>query len=322
MKPLIGLGAGMLAASLCISASAPAKAAEGASGFYLLGSRESMAGFLPPPGTYVQDFNYYYAGSASKTLNFSGITVSGGIDANAFYNVPNAIWVAPGKVLGGNVAFNVMAPVGWKDITAGAQLSGPGGGVIATNIGDNDANFGDPVLGAVLGWHSGNWHWNVGTLVNVPIGYWEKGNLANIGFNRWAFDLNGAVTWLDMKSGLELSSAAGVTFNVENPDTDYKTGTEFHLEFSAMQNLSKRFAIGLNGYFYQQLTGDSGSGATLGSFKGRVVALGPAVNVNFNVGKIPVTANLRYFHEFDTKNRLEGDAGYVVLTMPLSVVGH
>ncbi|MBU2532223.1 MAG: transporter, partial [Alphaproteobacteria bacterium] len=144
------------------------------------------------------------------------------------------------------------------------------------------------------------------------------GDLANIGFNRWAFDTTWAVTWLDPAQGLELSTAAGFTFNLENPDTDYETGTEFHLEFAAVKSLSKRFAIGLNGYYYQQVEGDSGPGARLGSFKGRSVALGPVVNWSFQLGKIPVSSSFKYFREFDVKNRLEGDVGVVSLTMPLS----
>ena len=38
--------------------------------------------------------------------------------------------------------------------------------------------------------------------------------------------------------------------------------------------------MGLVGYFYQQVTGDSGSGATLGEFKSRVVGIGPQVAKN------------------------------------------
>lgn len=83
-------------------------------------------------------------------------------------------------------------------------------------------------------------------MINAPAGFWERGNLANIGFNRWAFDVNAAVTHLDQSTGLELSSAVGLTFNVENPDTDYKTGTEFHLELAAMQYFSKTFAAGIS----------------------------------------------------------------------------
>lgn len=41
------------------------RAAENATGLYLLGVKTSMAGFVPPPGTYVMDINLYYSGSAS-----------------------------------------------------------------------------------------------------------------------------------------------------------------------------------------------------------------------------------------------------------------
>lgn len=299
-----------------------AHAAEAATGFYLLGSKTSMAGFLPPPGTYVQSINYIYSGNTNATLDFAGVIVSGGVDADAFYTMPTAVWVAPEQVLGGNIAFNVIAPVGFKDVDAGVSITGPGGGVIARNLHDDEMRFGDPVIGATLGWHEGNWHWNVGTLINIPVGFWEQSNLANIGFNRWAIDTTAAITWLDPKIGLELSAAAGFTYNFENPDTDYKTGTEFHLEFAAIQNLSKTFGIGIAGYYYDQVTGDSGSGAKLGDFEGRVFAVGPTANLNFQLGKIPVSSSLKYFHEFDAENRLEGDAGYVNITMPLQVYGH
>jgi len=299
-----------------------ATAAEGAAGFYLLGSTTTNAGILPPPGTYFIDYNYYYAGSTDFTLEIAGLILDGGVDANAFYAIPTPLWVAPGKVLGGNIGFLMLVPIGWKDVEAGASLTAPGGGVISTNLQDEETAFGDIVPGFMLGWHHGNWHFKTHTLVNVPIGFWERGNLANIGFNRWAIDNAAAFTWLDPKIGLELSAMAGFTYNWENPTTDYKTGTEFHVEYAAVQNFSKRFALGINGYYYDQVTGDSGSGASLGSFKGRVAAIGPVMNVNFQLGKIPVSTNLKYFREFDVKNRLEGDAGYFQLTMPLSVGGH
>jgi len=46
------------------------------------------------------------------------------------------------------------------------------------------------------------------------------------------------------------------------------------------------------------------------------------VNWNFEIGKIPVNTSFKCFHEFDVKNRLEGDSGFFTLTMPLSVEGH
>jgi hypothetical protein len=297
----------------------PARAAENATGFYLLGYKTSMAGFIPPPGTYVSDGNYYYSGSAKVALDFDGRTLSGGIDAQAYLNMPTAMWVASEKVLGGNVAFVAVTPIGWKNVSAGLATPPIGSSV---GIQDDAAHFGDPILGASLGWQEGNWHWNIGTLLNVPVGYWKKGDVTNIGFNRWAFDIAGAGTWLDQASGAELSGAAGFTFNGENPVTDYKTGTEFHLEAAAVQHFSKSFAVGINGYYYDQITADSGAGAKLGAFEGRVAALGPVVDMHFQVGKIPVVTSVKYFHEFDVKNRLEGDNGFLTVTMPLSVTGH
>ena len=57
---------------------------------------------------------------------------------------------------------------------------------------------------------------------------------------------------------MNISGALGVTFNGENPATDYKTGTEFHLEGAISQYLVADLNVGLTGYYYNQLTGDSG----------------------------------------------------------------
>ena len=171
----------------------------------------------------------------------------------------------------------------------------------------------------MLGWHRGNWHWNVTGLVNVPIGAYDKNKITNMGFNHWAFDATAAATWLDPKRGLEASVAAGFTFNGENPDTNYRTGTEFHVEAALMRHVSKAFAIGVVGYHYKQVSDDSGAGATLGAFKGSATAVGPNMTYNFQLGKLPVATTLRWFHEFEAKNRLEGDAVYFIATIPLGV---
>src|SRR5688572_13749613 len=102
-----------------------ARAAENAAGIYLLGTKTSMAGFVPPPGTYVQDINFAYSGTASGSaaagiaLRQTGnLTVQADIDltGNAYINLPIALWVAPQKVLGGNVGFGLLTPFGWKDV--------------------------------------------------------------------------------------------------------------------------------------------------------------------------------------------------------------
>lgn len=332
------LGAASLAAG-------ETQAAENAAGFYVLGTKTTMAGFVPPPGTYFVDVNYFYAGDASGTAaagvalrrlgNLTGLppptlTVQADVklDGDVQVAIPSVLWIAPGKVLGGNVGFGAILPFGRKaidvDIDALATLTLP---LLNRTLqvgrhfdfNESTTDLGDPVANALIGWHEGNWHWNIGTLVNIPIGPWSKDSDTNISFNRWGLDTTAAVTWLDPKIGLELSSAAGFTFNWENPDTDYETGTEFHVEWALVQHFSKTFALGVAGYHYQQVTGDSGAGATLGDFEGRVTALGAVLTYSFALGKIPVSTQWTYFHEFDVENRMEGDAGLLTISMPLSI---
>ncbi|MGI9523145.1 MAG: SphA family protein, partial [Hyphomicrobiaceae bacterium] len=106
------------------------------------------------------------------------------------------------------------------------------------------------------------------------------------------------------------------------PDTDYKTGTEFHVEYALMKYFSKHFAFGLVGYNYRQLTGDSGSGAVLGDFKGRTNAIGPQINYNFELGPHHVATQLRWLREYDVDNRTKGDAVFFQAAIPLGGAGH
>jgi hypothetical protein len=320
------------------------QAAENAAGWYALGTKASMAGFLPPPGIYFVDVNYYYSGTATAMAaegvalqDIGGTNISGrlNVDADvkvkgkAYYNMPSVLWVAPGTVFGGNVGFGAIVPVGWKDVNtdidalATLTLGPPINQTLQQrgqfNLSDSSTKFGDPVLNALIGWHEGNWHWNVSVLVNVPIGPWSNTSSSNLSFNHWGVDTTAAVTWLDPNIGFEISVAPGFTFNWENPDTDYRTGTEFHVEFAAVQHFTKNFAAGVAGFYYQQVTGDSGAGAVLGDFKGRVTSLGPVVTYNFNVGKIPVSTQLVWMHDLDVKNRLKGDLTVLTISFPLSV---
>jgi hypothetical protein len=312
-----------LTGALAISAAVgvlPAAAAENGVGFYLLGSRGAMAGFVPPPGVYLQNDIYHYSGnaSASRNLPFNGQIVAG-VDARIWLEMPTVLWSTPVQILGGNLAFAVSQPIGGPALDVGARLTGPLGNTIAAGLRDSIFTYGDPVLSAMIGWHRGNFHWQTGVMVNTPVGDYHENALANISFNRWAADVYGALTWLDPAVGLDLSIAAGMTFNGVNDFTQYRTGNEFHLELAAEQHLNKQFSIGILGYYYQQVSGDSGLGATLGPFKGRTVAIGGTMAYNFEVAQMPWSLRLKVFKELDVQNRLEGASGFVTLAIPLHI---
>lgn len=309
---LLALGAGMAA-----TASAPLQAAENGVGFYLLGTKGPLAGILPPPGVFFQNDTYFYSGSASasRSLPVAG-TLIADVDATAYIDLMSGVWVLPSSVFGGRLAIMGTLPWGGQSIDASLSLPGPGFGAARD---DTVFTIGDPVVGASLGWDHGNFHWTTGFLANVPIGNYQKGELANLAFHRWGLDLNAAVTWLDPATGWDLSAAAGITFNGENQATDYRTGTEFHLEAAISKAITKEFSAGVVGYYYDQISGDSGRGAKLGDFQGRVAALGVTAAYNFNVGNTPVSARAKVYREFATRNRLEGTAGFLTVSFPLHV---
>lgn len=295
-----------------------ALAAEGGTSFYLLGLRGPMAGFTPPPGVYVQNDFYYYQGSAQRQISFDlGGRLIADIDASAAINLTTLLWVTPLDVAGGNLAFSASVPIGGPNVTGSLTRSGRA-------ISDNVTTLGDPILGAFVGWHEGDFHWQAGTSVNVPVGDYQEGEIANLSFNHWAADLYTSGTWLNPNTGFELSGALGVTFNGEDNATDYKNGTELHFEGAAIQHFSKAFDLGLIGYYYDQISPDTGAGVpdVLDGFEGRAAAIGATIGYMFQAGEVPIATRLKYYHEFGVANRLEGDSVFLTVSIPLAVAGH
>jgi len=69
--------------------------------------------------------------------------------------------------------------------------------------------------------------------------------------------------------------------------------------------------LGLNGFLYEQVSKDGGSGATLGGFEGRSIGIGPALSYILPTESGTGMIEVRWLPELDTKNRLEGDYFWV-----------
>ena len=316
----------VVAAAVGLVITSFAQADDGGKSLYLLGKRGTLAAFVPKPGFYVSNDVYWYEGSSSDFVPLGdrlGDRIVQDVSAHALMDIPQFTWVTDVAVAGGRLAFSAVIPFGKIDVDGNGTAQLPSGFAPTVRLSDSDSGFGDPVVGSSIGWKKRDGDkfraWSVYSALYIPIGSYQVGRIANLSGNRWGLDVGGAYTMANFKGGREFSSVLGFTFNGDNQDTDYSSGTDFHLEMSGRQHLPNNWAFGLVGYWFQQLTADSNGPAILGDFKGRVFGIGPEVAYQFPGKEHPVGVDLRWYYEFGAQNRLEGNGVFLTFSVPLSI---
>lgn len=169
----------------------------------------------------------------------------------------------------------------------------------------------------LLFWNSGNYHFTLGEYIVTPTADYGKDEFVNVGLNYWTFDTNFGMTYLNLDTGQDYSVNIGYSYNTENEDTDYQSGDEIHIDYMFNQFLSETFAIGLHGFYLEQIGGDSGDGALLGDYKAKAAGIGPAVMWIPGTFGNRLTLIAKYLNEYDTENRLEGE--HLFLSFALSL---
>jgi hypothetical protein len=259
---------------------------------------------------------YVYDGSAgaTKRLDFGGDVV---LDANASFaaNTSLVLFTSPWTLFGARYAAGVAVPYVWVDVEGFVQ---PGRFVkAARKLKDSAQGIGDiTMVPLMLAWREGDLKWGANFSVYAPTGDFQAGRLANLGRNYWTYEPSANISYLSTTNGIEATAFAGFDVNTENDATDYQSGTQFHLDATIAQHLplfGGIAGIGATGYIYQQVTGDSGSGAVLGSFKARSVAIGPTASYAYKLGAVDLVAEAKWLPEIDVDNRLEGDGIFIKL---------
>jgi len=309
----ITLGA-LVTVAILIPLSACAE--EGGSGHYAPGGSASFIDTLPGrPGLAIANFFNFYDGSASisKPIPVGGLTTAG-LDATAYSDTIVALYETPLRLLGGNYAVGVAIPFVWLRAKGEVQVTDPGGGTVTLTVRDSASGIGDILFYPfMLGWVGlgGDLKSDVRLGIYAPTGDYDKGELANVGKNYWTFEPAVSLSYISSKIGLEVTAFAGMDFNTENHATDYQSGTQFHLDFTAAEHLPLLggiIGIGANVFYYQQISGDSGSGAALlGDFKGRTVGIGPVLSYATKIWGKDLVAEVKWLPEIEVKHRLEGD---------------
>ena len=289
----------------------PASATEGGTTHIIPGSMATLADNAPAagPAIFVKPMYLNYSGSASAQIpTAAGLAANLEADSNTLALVGG--YTFAGKVLG--AAYTVVAalPYTWLDISGNVQL--PGGGT--KRIGNSVSGFGDiTLIPAMLAWKEPDspWQFNAVLPIYMPTGNYQVGRLGNTGLNYWTFDPIFGVVYSNAKSGFNALLNTGFAINTENPDTNYKSGNLLHFDGAIQQILpvgKGLMTLGAEGFYFQQVSCDSGSGATLGCFKGRTAGLGPVIGYVQPFSKTEsLVLEFKWLFEMDVKNRLDGD---------------
>lgn len=312
---------------LAVGWATPVHAVEGGTGAYFLGSRDTLAGIVPPPGTYLT-FSFDRLEGDVEGISIGGLPIRA--DAQVDLNLYRFGFtqVLDKQLWGGTPGFNVTIPV--PDISLSYTAVTPP--LSGLGVNDTTSGIGDITVTGFVGWHRDTLHYSAGMSVYMPTGDYDTAtiNIADRsvdvlsnGKNVWSFQPYVAVTSLDPRTGLELSGAASLLFSTFNNATDYQTAPSLQLEGAVVQRLRSGWGFGLTGYTYQQLSNDSGRGADVtqdflgaDSLKARVSGAGPIIT--YSGGQLfggDVSFKAKYVKEFGAKRRLESD----VITLSLSL---
>jgi hypothetical protein len=284
-----------------------AVADEGGVSFWLPGTYGSLAAVPGQAGWSFATFNTYVSVNAKNGVDFvRGGGIQAGLASRADVQGFNPNYVFSTPVLGGQAAIGVTALYGNVPTTVFGTLTGPGGRSISGQRSDSVTGFGDLYPAASLRWNHGVNNFMTYATGDIPVGAYSANRLSNLGIGHGAVDAGGGYTYFDPQTGHEFSAVVGATYNLMNSATHYQNGIDAHLDWGASQFLNEHVHIGAVGYFYDQLTGDSGSGARLGSFESRVVGIGPQIGFLFPVGDMQGSANLKAYDEFDARARASG----------------
>ena len=287
-----------------------ANAAEGGYGNYVPGTYSDFGMAGAPAGalTLRNDLYVYHADTARAVR-------SGRVEAEVrlvFLASFTSLYYKPGvELLGGQYVAGVFIPL--MNVDYQSSVSGSTGALKS----DEDASgIGDIAwIPIALFWNRDKLHYSFSHSIVSPTGDYDVADPINVGLNYWSFDTSFAITHLDLETGRDCSVSIGHMYNTKNDDTDYQSGQNVHVDVAVNQFLSETVAVGVQGFYLNQVTGDSGSGALLGDFQAEAAGIGPAVLCAKRIGEQDMTFIAKWLHEYDVENRIRGDHVYVSLVM-------
>lgn len=302
----------MLALSLvaCAAMDRQALAVENGNPQWPIGVQTIIPAILPAAGETAY-FNYtlYYHADSFKDRN--GNDLIPGFDLSVLAEAPRIVHTWETKLGPLNMSTGVILVGNRVKVEADA----------APGVHVEDSTFGLNFLYLTplyLTYNTPMLHLLYGPSAIIPVGHFSEHDLANPTNNYYSFHQEFAFTYFPVKT-LEFSAEAGITFNAENPATDYHSGATFDVDWginwapiASMPNLF----FGIQGFYVTQFTDDEINNVTVrpGGFRLEKIALGPQIIYYFSP-KAGIAA--KYQREFDTENGPEGDRYWIQFVFPI-----
>jgi len=277
---------------------------EGGATVYPIGAETVLPGMTPPPGV-TMFAEFYTTYQANTFTGASGLSTVPGFRLGVYAFAPKVVHNWGVHVLGGSLVSAFAVPIVNEHVSV-PGFSGAKGG------------FGNPELGvAYVAYNHRDWHWWYGLDAYTPGFGYHKGDEINIGQHNFATVPVGAFTYLPRRGRIEASSRFQYIINYTDPATHYRSGAEFTWEYAGMLNVTKKLALGANGYLYQQATDDLLNKVIYADGnRGRDLAIGP--EIRYHLGHVALIA--KYQRDTEVQNRPRGNAFWLEMGVPLTRV--
>ncbi|AEI96403.1 SphA family protein [Roseobacter litoralis] len=301
-KPAI---AAIMAAGV-VGGGSPAFAGEGGGSHYVPGTQgEFLLGVFGPAGVYLRNDTWFYDYDVGAHVR-NGLAV-GSANQQAWLNTTRLSWLTDTEVFGARYGGSVVLTYVLDADISGQVVTDPGGFTRGRSISGFADLYVAPVL---LNWSQDKHHFTFKLGAYAPTGSFDPDKALNTSRNYWTAEIGGAYSWFNPQSGFEVSANFGYLHNWENPDTDYRTGEEVHLDWTVAQHVSKSFTAGISGYFYAQVEADEGNVVgplDASDIKAWSYGLGPVAQWNVPVGGTSIGVTAKALFDIDAKDRLSGN---------------
>ena len=295
--------------ALIVGLNTHAMAVEGGIGRPVTGMQvQPLNGLLPlQDGGVISLSSIYYDGSFERSRQVPIVgSLRGGLNYDVSYSLLNGVFVWNSHEKW-SLATTVSVPIQYTKVNAYFNRF---------EHTESATNIGDIVFSPLMV----NYHLNpimhalFGVSIYAPSGSYHSDRLTNAGQNTWTFVPNFAFTTILPKMNAELTTNIAYEFYTKNDATDYTNGDLFRLDLLALKRFGELGGdgLGIGAVFgwIEQTTDDEGPLAKrLNGFKGNAMGAGPIVTYEKKLSeKVAFSISLRGIHEFDVKNRPEGES--------------